>query len=156
MRNSFRWTASCFDVTNCNITLVSISATYLLKLAMQYNFFFWFGGTSHFGILASSLCGLIKPMAHFRRDSATCIFVLMVSSDTCDRKPYALLVQCVPYSGLKETDVCSLVSSLCEKMVTLGMKVSGKWNNAWSTLLSYLYWLYIYRFCHWYIENTCL
>ena len=76
--------------------------------------------------IRSSLCGLIKRMAHFRRDPATHIFVLMVSSDTRDRKPYALPVQCVPYAGLKETDVRSLVSSLCKEMVTLGMKVSGK------------------------------
>ena len=36
----------------------------------------------------------------------------------------------------------SLVSSLCKEMAPLGMKVSAKWNNAWSTL-NYLYWLYI-------------
>ena len=61
----------------------------------------------------------------------------MVSSDACDRMPYALPVQCLPYAGLKEIDIHRLVSSLCKEMVTLGMKVSGK-----------LSLLAIYRFCH--------
>ena len=69
---------------------------------------------------------MIKRIAHFRRSSATHICVSMISSDACDRIPYALPVQCLPYAGLKEMDVHSLVSSLCNEMVTLGMKVSGK------------------------------
>ena len=50
----------------------------------------------------------------------------MISSDARDRMPYALPVQCLPYAGLKEMEVRSLVSSLCKELVTLGMKVSGK------------------------------
>ena len=76
--------------------------------------------------IRSTLYGLIKRIAHFRRSPATHIFVLMVSSDARNRIPYALPVQCLPYAGLKEMDVRSLLSNLCKEMVTLGMKVSSK------------------------------
>ena len=55
----------------------------------------------------------------------THIFVLMISSDVRDKKPYALPVQWFPYAGLKEFDIRRLVSELCKKMISLGMKVSG-------------------------------
>jgi len=57
--------------------------------------------------IRATLCGLIKRTSHFRRTPATHVFVLMVSSETCDKKPYALPVQCIPYSGLKESDLPS-------------------------------------------------
>ena len=93
--------------------------------------------------IRSILCKVIQRMAHFRRSPATHIFVLMVSSDARDRKPYALPVQCLPYAGLKEMEVRRLVSSLCKEMVTLGMKVSGKLANISSTLASWTH----NRFC---------
>ena len=49
----------------------------------------------------------------------------MVSSDARDKKPYALPVQWLPYAGLKEEDIHRLISDLCNKMVSLEMKVSG-------------------------------
>ena len=76
--------------------------------------------------IRSTLCELIRRMAHFRRNPASHIFVLMISCDARDKKPYALPVQCLPYAGLKEIEVRRLVSSLSKEMVTLGMKVSGK------------------------------
>lgn len=80
--------------------------------------------------IRSTLCELLRRMAHFRRNPATHIFVLMVSCDARDKKPYALPVQCIPYACFKEIEVRRLVSSLCKEMVTLGMKVSGKLANA--------------------------
>ena len=68
-------------------------------------------------------------MAHFRRNPGTHLFVLIISCDARDKKPYALPVQCLPYAGLKEIEVCRLVSSLSKEMVTLGIKVSGKLAN---------------------------
>jgi len=73
-----------------------------------------------------ALCNVIKRVAHFRRTPATHVFIMMISSETRDRKPYALPVQCIPYAGLKETDIRRLVTNLCKEMVALGMKVSGQ------------------------------
>lgn len=75
--------------------------------------------------IRATLSGLIKRTSHFRRTPATHVFVLMVSSETCDKKPYALPVQCVPYCGLKESDLRSLVNNLCKEMKQLGLKPSG-------------------------------
>ena len=82
-----------------------------------------------------TLCTLIKRIAHFRRTPATHVFIMMISSETRDKKPYALPVQCIPYAGLKEADIRRLVTNLCKEMVTLGMKVSGKYNSClWITV----------------------
>ena len=58
-------------------------------------------------------------MAYFRRNPAIRIFVLMISCDARDKKPYALPVQCLPYADLKEIEVHRLVSNLSKEMVTL-------------------------------------
>lgn len=46
--------------------------------------------------------------------------LIFLYSDICNRKPYALPVQCVPYAGLKE-----VIARLCEAMNSYGMKGEG-------------------------------
>jgi len=75
--------------------------------------------------IRKQLCDLKNRSTHFKRVPATHIFVFMISSDARDIKPYALPVQWLPYAGLKEEDIRRLISDLCKKMVSLGMKVSG-------------------------------
>ena len=67
----------------------------------------------------------INRITHFKRAPATHVFVFIISSELRDKKPYALPVQCLPYAGLKEVDICCLVSALCGKMMSYEMKVSG-------------------------------
>ena len=69
---------------------------------------------------------MIKRTIRFRRQPATHVFVIMISSEFRDRKPYALPVQCVPYSGLKEKDIRRLANELIKVMVLYGMNVAGK------------------------------
>ena len=45
---------------------------------------------------------------------------MMVSSETHDKKPYALPVQCIPYAGLKEAELRRFISELCMEMTSLG------------------------------------
>ena len=66
-----------------------------------------------------------KRITYFKRIAATHVFVFMISPEMRDRKPYAVPVQCLPYNGLKEKDIRTLVSALCRKMVSYNMKVSG-------------------------------
>jgi len=66
-----------------------------------------------------------KRILHFKREPATHIFVLMISSDARDKKPYALPIQRFSYAGINEADLRRIISELCKKMVSLGMKVSG-------------------------------
>ena len=76
--------------------------------------------------IRSKLTDIIRRSVHFRRDPASHVFVLMVSSEALNRKPYDLAVQCIPYAGLKEIDLRRLINDLCREMVSLGMDVSGK------------------------------
>jgi len=75
--------------------------------------------------LRSTICKVIKRMSRFRRTPATHVFVLMISCDLRDKKPYALPVQCLPYAGLKEMELRTIVSNLCKEMTSMQMKVSG-------------------------------
>jgi len=77
--------------------------------------------------ICQRLLQFTKRITYFKRTPATHVFVFMISPEQRDRKPYAIPVQCVPYSGLKEGDIRTLVSALCKKMKSFNMKVSGKY-----------------------------
>ena len=75
--------------------------------------------------IRKQLVQFIKRVTRFRRKPATHMFVLMISSELRNQKPYALPVQCVPYAGLKEIDIRRLVSAVVKKMIGSGLYVSG-------------------------------
>ena len=79
--------------------------------------------------IRSRLLQFVKRVEHFKRVPASHIFVLMISAEQRNKKPYAVPVQCVPYAGLKESDMRNLVSTLCRNMIQCGMKVSGMFNG---------------------------
>ena len=81
--------------------------------------------TRRLTVIRGKFCDLSEKIMHFNNVPATHIFVLMISSDSHNRKPYALPVQWFPYAGLKETDIRRFISELCKKMVSLGMKISS-------------------------------
>ena len=84
--------------------------------------------------IKSNLSNVIRRTVHFRRRPATHIFVFMVSSETRIKKPYSLLVQCIPYAGLKEVELRRLINDLCKEMISLGMNVSGVKLYLWIVL----------------------
>ena len=90
----------------------------------------------------------VKRTVHFRRKPATHVFVFMISSALRNQKPYALPVQCLPYAGLKESDIRRLVSALVREMISCGMEVSGK--APFTPVISYIHvpiYLILHRFC---------
>lgn len=72
------------------------------------------------------LSNLVKGLTRFKRQPATHIFVMMISSEHRNCKPYAVPVQCIPYAGLNEDNLRRLVTELVKEMVDNGMKVAGK------------------------------
>ena len=68
---------------------------------------------------------LIRRTTKFKRKPATHIFVLMISTELRDQKPYAVPVQCIPYAGLKEGDIRRIVNELVKEMVARKMNVAG-------------------------------
>ena len=75
--------------------------------------------------IRTRLCGFVKGLYRFKRTPASHMFVMMISSELCDTKPYALPVQCLPYAGLKERDMRHMVTRIVKEMVTIGMAVAG-------------------------------
>ena len=53
---------------------------------------------------------MIKGVYRFRRVPASHVFVLMISSELRNKKPYAVPIQCLPYAGLKEVDMRRMVN----------------------------------------------
>ena len=66
--------------------------------------------------IRQKLLQFTKRIIYFKRIPATHVFVFMISPEMRDRMPYAVPVQCLPYNGLKEKDILTLVSALCRKM----------------------------------------
>jgi len=73
--------------------------------------------------ISQRLLQFAKRITYFKRTPATHVFVFMISPEQRDRKPYAIPVQCVPYSSLKEGDILTLVSALCKKMKSYNMVI---------------------------------
>lgn len=76
--------------------------------------------------LRERLVALLKGVSRYRRSAATHLFVVMISSELRNKKPYALPIQCLPYAGLKESDVRTIVVNVVKEMDVRGMKVRGR------------------------------
>ena len=84
----------------------------------------------------------MKGVFRFKRTPATHIFVLIISSELRDKKPYAVPIQFFPYAGLKEVDMRRIVTQLVKEMVRNGMQVAGKF--VYLNMYMYNYTMFIY------------
>ena len=71
------------------------------------------------------LLNAMKKLSKYQRKAATHIFVFIISSETRQNKPYALPVQCLPISSLKDVQACELCNHIVAAMLERGMKVAG-------------------------------
>lgn len=78
--------------------------------------------------IRETVTSLVQDLTRQKRIPATHIFVLMISSELRDIKPYALPVQCLPYHSITQQQLRQLVSKLVKEMTSRGMKVAGKYN----------------------------
>lgn len=92
--------------------------------------------------IKTKLCEVVKQTAHFQRNLATHVF----RSETQEKKPYSLPVQCLSYVGLREPEPCRLISNLCKEMISLGLKVSGRGSQMKHYHLYYIYLFYVTGF----------
>ena len=74
----------------------------------------------------SSLCEIVKGYYCYRHTAATHIVVIMISTETCTKKPYALPVQCLPYRSLTDSAIWEVLNNVIRQMTILEMKVVGK------------------------------
>jgi len=68
---------------------------------------------------------LIRDLSRHKRVSATHIFVMMISCEQRNVKPYSLPVQCLPYHSINHQQLRLLVCKLVKEMRSRGMKVAG-------------------------------
>lgn len=70
----------------------------------------------------------VKGVSHYKRQPATHVFVVMISTEQRAHKPYALPVQCLSYSGLTCDQARKIVNDIVEQMVAREMKVAGNYS----------------------------
>ena len=72
-----------------------------------------------------SLCsGLYRQ----KRTAATHVLVVMISTESRSRKPYALPVQCISYSSLTVSELRRILGNILSTMCKKGMDVTGMKN----------------------------
>ena len=76
--------------------------------------------------LRQQVATFIKGVTRTRWIAATHLLVFMISSESRDKKPYAILVQCLPYTGMSEDMIRTLANRIITEMTSRGMKVAGE------------------------------
>lgn len=71
------------------------------------------------------LAKFAKGVTRFKRTPATHIFVIMISCELRNHKPYALPIQCIAYASLDEAHLRRMIAEIVKEMVGHGMKVAG-------------------------------
>ena len=67
----------------------------------------------------------VSGLYKYKRTAATHIFVLMISTQSRSKKPYALPVQCIPYVSMTHEHVRQILNNLISLMNERKMKISG-------------------------------
>lgn len=67
-----------------------------------------------------------KGVTRHKRMAATHVYVVMISTEQREHKPYALPVQCLPYVSLATSTARSIVNNIVAQMALRGMKIAGR------------------------------
>ena len=76
--------------------------------------------------IRESVSTFTRDLSRHQRSPASHIFVMMISSEQRNVKPYAVPVQCLPYHSINQQVMRQLVRNLMKEMKSRGMKISGK------------------------------
>ena len=76
--------------------------------------------------IQANLKDFVTSLSRHQRTAATHIWVIMISPETRQSKPYALPVQCIPYKSLTAVDAWLLINKVVSQMVERRMDVAGK------------------------------
>ena len=87
--------------------------------------FFSVNAPRQFSQLRKRVLSFLQGVYRFHRVAATHVFVIMISPEQRDRKPYALPVQCIPYASLKHSTCRDLVNNVISQMKRRGMEAAG-------------------------------
>lgn len=79
----------------------------------------------HLSHIQDPLKDFIKAITWHRRTPATHVLVTLISPSDRNRKPYALPVCCLAYSGLNESAARTHISAVIKEMQKRDLKVEG-------------------------------
>ena len=82
--------------------------------------------------IRQSLTAFIRSLYRHKRTPATNVYVLMISNETRQAKPYALPIQLLPYASLNTNTMRRLLQDIVQSMTVRGMNVVGKSDNFYS------------------------
>ena len=83
---------------------------------------------SKVGAIREKLVKIMKSVTRFKRIPATHIFIIMLSCELRDRKPYAIPVQCLPCKVLKESEIRRIINNVLKEMTARKMSVTGEFS----------------------------
>ena len=75
--------------------------------------------------MRSKALSFVKCTTRHRRHAATHMLAIMVSPEDRSQKPYALPVQIIPYIGMPEVTIRSLVNKVIKEMAVRNMPIAG-------------------------------
>ena len=75
--------------------------------------------------LRSDAVCFIEGVTRSKRVAAIHLLVFMISPEDRQQKPYALPIQCLPYTGMPKNVIRALANKLILEMESRGMKVAG-------------------------------
>lgn len=75
--------------------------------------------------IRKQLTTFIRSLYRHKRTPATNVYVMMISSEQRQVKPYALPIQLLPYASIDESTMRNLIRDVLKTMAAQGMKVVG-------------------------------
>ena len=82
-------------------------------------------GSVNLSQFKKSLTSFIRDLSRQKRTPASHIFVVMISSELRDTKPYAIPIQCIPYTSIGVSQLRTIVKKVLKLMKNRGMEVIG-------------------------------
>ena len=76
-------------------------------------------------VIEDQLTSFVRSLYRHKRQAASNVYVVMISSELRQVKPYALPIQLLPYKSIDESTMRQLICEIVKVMTSKGMKVVG-------------------------------
>lgn len=78
--------------------------------------------------IKKQMTSFVRSISRYKRTPASHIFVLMISCERRQVKPYALPIQLLPYDSINVSTMRRIICNVLKVMKSRGMSVVGKYN----------------------------
>ena len=81
-------------------------------------------------VIQEQLTSFVRSLYRHKRQAASNVYVMMISSELRQVKPYALPIQLLPYKSINESTMRKLICEIVKVMISKGRKVVGGYKYA--------------------------